>query len=115
MNLIRQLTRREAGGWDRLANYNKEQSWDLSAGLRGVWADRFDWELSVGRSRYTVDEYIRTVDTARATDYFLGSSSAPPPMARRSMRSTRRACTRRCRRTSTTRWSPSRITRRIRG
>lgn len=74
MNLIRQLTRREAGGWDRLANYNKEQSWDLSAGLRGVWADRFDWEFSVGRSRYTVDEYIRTVDTARATDYFLGSS-----------------------------------------
>ncbi|WP_435014297.1 TonB-dependent receptor plug domain-containing protein [Xanthomonas arboricola] len=70
---IRQLTRREAGGWDRLANYNKEQSWDLSAGLRGVWADRFDWELSVGRSRYTVDEYVRTVDTARATDYFLGS------------------------------------------
>lgn len=70
---IRQMTRREAGGWDRLANYNKEQSWDLSAGLRGVWADRFDWELSVGRSRYTVDEYVRTVDTARATDYFLGS------------------------------------------
>lgn len=74
MDLIRQLTRREAGGWDRLANDNKEQSWDLSAGLRGVWADRFDWELSVGRSRYTVDAYIRTVDTARATDYFFGSS-----------------------------------------
>ncbi|KAB7771075.1 hypothetical protein CKY51_03675 [Xanthomonas maliensis] len=70
---IRQLTRREAGSWDRLANYNKEQSWDLSAGLRGRWADRLDWELNVGRSRYTVDEYVRTVDTARATDYFLGS------------------------------------------
>lgn len=71
--LIRQLTRREAGGWSRLANDNKEQSWDLSAGLRGVWADRFDWELSAGRSRYTVDEYVRTVDNARATEYFLGS------------------------------------------
>ncbi|MFT4248676.1 MAG: TonB-dependent receptor [Pseudomonas sp.] len=69
---IRQLTRREAGGFEGLANYNKELSWDLSAGLKGVWADRFDWELSVGRSRYTVDEYIRTVDLQKATDYFLG-------------------------------------------
>ncbi|MEE7558637.1 TonB-dependent receptor [Xanthomonas sp. Kuri4-2] len=69
---IRQMTRREAGGWDGLANYNRELSWDLSAGLKGVWGDRFDWELSVGRSRYEVDEYIRTVDIAKATDYFLG-------------------------------------------
>lgn len=70
---IRQLTRREAGGFEGLANYNKELSWDLSAGLKGVWADRFDWEFSVGRSRYTVDEYIRTVDLQKATDYFLGA------------------------------------------
>lgn len=69
---IRQLTRREAGGFEGLANYNKELSWDLSAGLKGVWADRFDWEFSVGRSRYTVDEYIRTVDLQKATDWFLG-------------------------------------------
>jgi outer membrane receptor protein involved in Fe transport len=69
---IRQLTRREAGSFEDLANYNKELSWDLSAGLKGVWADRFDWEFSVGRSRYTVDEYIRTVDLQKATDYFLG-------------------------------------------
>jgi outer membrane receptor protein involved in Fe transport len=70
---IRQMTIREAGSWEDLANYNRELSWDVSAGLKGVWADRFDWELSVGRSRYEVDEYIRTVDFAKATDYFLGS------------------------------------------
>lgn len=69
---IRQLTRREAGSFEDLANYNKELSWDVSAGLKGVWADRFDWEFSIGRSRYTVDEYIRTVDLQKATDYFLG-------------------------------------------
>ncbi len=70
---IRQMTRREAGDWEGLANYNRELSWDLSAGLKGVWADRFDWEFSLGRSRYEVDEYIRTVDNAKATDYFLGA------------------------------------------
>jgi outer membrane receptor protein involved in Fe transport len=69
---LRQLTRYEAGSWDDLANYNKELSWDVSAGLRGIWADRFDWEFSAGRSRYKVDEYIRTVDIQKSEDYYLG-------------------------------------------
>ncbi|MCW1777237.1 TonB-dependent receptor [Pantoea ananatis] len=69
---IRQLTRFESGGWKNLANTTKELSWDLSAGLKGRLADRFDWELAVGRARYTVDEYVRTVDTQKATAYFLG-------------------------------------------
>ncbi|WP_045769576.1 TonB-dependent receptor plug domain-containing protein [Xanthomonas albilineans] len=69
---IRQLTRYESGGWKNLANITKEFSWDLSAGLKGRLADRFDWEVAIGRARYTVDEYVRTVDTQKATDYFLG-------------------------------------------
>ncbi|WP_295912929.1 TonB-dependent receptor [uncultured Xanthomonas sp.] len=69
---IRQLTRYESGGWKNLANTTRELSWDLSAGLKGRLADRFDWEVAVGRARYTVDEYVRTVDTQKATAYFLG-------------------------------------------
>ncbi|WP_205937500.1 hypothetical protein, partial [Pseudomonas viridiflava] len=67
-------------------------------------ADRFDWELSVGRSRYTVDEYVRTVDTARATDYFLGSPLGTATDGSSSMRSTPRAGMRRCPRSNTIHW-----------
>lgn len=70
---VRSFTPREVGGLAGLRNLNKEQSWDLSAGLRGTFADgRFDWDASLGRSRYTVHERIATVDWDQANAYFLG-------------------------------------------
>ncbi|RPE74838.1 TonB-dependent receptor domain-containing protein [Vulcaniibacterium tengchongense] len=70
---VRQFTGFEVGGQDKLYNRNKEQSWDLSAGLGGTFADgRFNWDASIGRSRYTVHERIAVVDWDMARDYFLG-------------------------------------------
>ncbi len=90
---IRQLTRFEAGGWKNLANITKELSWDLSAGLKGRLADRFDWEVAVGRARYTVDEYVRTGKRRRPRPTSSARSWAALPTARRSTISTSRAGT----------------------
>lgn len=76
---IRNITPREAGGFDALRNSNKERSWDLSAGLRGNFGDRFDWEASIGRARYTVRENIATVDWNKSEDYFLGPQLGTTP------------------------------------
>ncbi len=70
---VRVFTPREVGGYDALRNLNDELSWDVSAGLKGSFADgRFNWEASAGRSRYTVHERVRVIDQARADEYFLG-------------------------------------------
>ncbi|WP_338339561.1 TonB-dependent receptor domain-containing protein [Xanthomonas euvesicatoria] len=70
---VRQFTASEVGSQAGLRNRNRERSWDISAGLRGTLADgRFDWEASLGRSYYRVQERISTVDWQRANDYFLG-------------------------------------------
>jgi len=70
---VRQFTPREAGNLKRLRNLSKEFSWDFSTGLSGSFADgRFDWEASLGRSRYTVDERISTIHWQRVNDFFLG-------------------------------------------
>ncbi|KRD34168.1 hypothetical protein ASE35_10560 [Lysobacter sp. Root916] len=70
---VRSFTPFEVGGMDNMRNLNKEQSWDLSAGLSGtVFDGRFNWDASVGRSRYTVHERIATVDWDAAENFFLG-------------------------------------------
>ncbi len=68
----RQLTPNEVGGLDKLRNTNVEMSWDWSAGLRGSIADRFDWNASIGRSYYSVEERQNVVNEQRSYDYFLG-------------------------------------------
>ncbi len=68
----RQLTPNEVGGIDTLRNTNRELSWDWSAGLRGSFADRFDWSASIGRSYYSVEERQNVVNEQRSYDYFLG-------------------------------------------
>lgn len=70
---VRNFTPFEVGGFENLTNLSKEQSWDLSAGLRGtVFDGRFNWDASLGRSRYTVHERIATVDWDLAQNFFLG-------------------------------------------
>lgn len=101
---IRQLTRYESGGWKNLANTTKELSWDLSAGLKGTLADRFDWEVALGRARYTTDEYVRTVDTQKAPTTSSARNWAAPRTAPRSTTSTRNAGTSRSPARSTTTW-----------
>lgn len=68
----RQLTPNEVGGLDTLRNTNRELSWDWSAGLRGSFADRYDWNASIGRSYYSVEERQNVVNEQRSYDYFLG-------------------------------------------
>lgn len=70
---VRQFTAAEVGSQAGLRNRNRERSWDISAGLRGTLANgRFDWDASLGRSYYRVQERISTVNWQRANDYFLG-------------------------------------------
>lgn len=69
---VRQFTAAEVGSQTGLRNRNRERSWDISAGLRGTLANgRFDWDASLGRSYYRVQERISTVNWQRANDYFL--------------------------------------------
>ncbi|MCC4618062.1 TonB-dependent receptor [Xanthomonas campestris pv. asclepiadis] len=70
---VRQFTANEVGSQAGLRNRNRERSWDISAGLRGTLADgRFDWEASLGRLYYRVQERISTVNWQRANAYVLG-------------------------------------------
>jgi outer membrane receptor protein involved in Fe transport len=75
----RQLTPNEVGGIDTLRNTNRELSWDWSAGLRGSFAERFDWNASIGRSYYRVEERQNVVDEQKSYDYFLGPRLGTTP------------------------------------
>src|SRR5690606_20489538 len=58
---------------DGMRNFNDELSVDLSAGLKGtMMGGAFDWEASVGRSEYTVDEDIAAIDPEKVDKFFLG-------------------------------------------
>lgn len=68
----RQFTADEVGGLKNLGNLNNELSWDWSAGLRGTVFDHFDWNASLGRAFYRVEERQNVVNRQSAYDYFLG-------------------------------------------
>lgn len=70
---VRNFTPKEVGGYDGMRNFNDELSVDLSAGLKGtMMGGAFDWEASVGRSEYTVDEDIAAIDPEKVDKFFLG-------------------------------------------
>ncbi len=71
---VHRLTPSEVGGLDAGAlTRSDERAWDVSAGLRGtMFNDRFDWDFSLGRAEYRVDEAFPTVVDSLADAYFLG-------------------------------------------
>ncbi|MGC1548842.1 MAG: TonB-dependent receptor [Rhodanobacter sp.] len=79
---IRQLTAQEMG---TAANtHDREQNWNLQAGLRGTMFDDFNWDLNLNSQKYTVREDYTGIDTAAMNNFFLGkqtgTTSAGVPM-----------------------------------
>ena len=62
----------ELGDDDANANRFDEEATDIALGLRGVIADRFDWEFTASQNSYDVDRE-RTLQLRAAVDnFFLG-------------------------------------------
>ena len=72
VDLQRIFTPSEVGGRNAQKTKYDESSYDLSAGLRGSFADAYDWEFTLSRSGY--DTKVRRPRFLRQNleDYFLG-------------------------------------------
>jgi outer membrane receptor protein involved in Fe transport len=70
-NYFRQLTPQELGSYGN--THDKEQNWDIHAGLRGtLFDDRFSWDLNLGTARYIVHEYYTGLNEQGMFDFFFG-------------------------------------------
>lgn len=68
---IRQLTAQEMG--TSANTHDREQNWNLQAGLRGTLFDsRFNWDLNLNSQKYTVREDFTGIDIAAMNNFFLG-------------------------------------------
>lgn len=63
----------EMGGEDRILTKSDETSIDFSAGLRGRFGERFDWEAMLGRATYEVRETFPTLNQGDMFDFYMGS------------------------------------------
>lgn len=70
--LQRVLNPFEVGGSDAVTTEYDEKSYDIMAGVRGDFADRFDWEASVAYSRYDYEATRPKLLSKSVHDYFLG-------------------------------------------
>lgn len=68
----RVFTPQEAGGVGRLLGRNDERSYDLAFGLRGTFASRFDWDLTLSRAQYDIKVDESRLLSSSINDYFLG-------------------------------------------
>jgi len=72
LNMQRVLTPQEYGGFDGMYQRFTEKSLDVAFGLRGTIADRFDWDVSLGRAEYRADRTRPRLDGSAVTDWFFG-------------------------------------------
>lgn len=72
VTLQRIFTPQEVGGIEATHQKFSERSLDLAFGLRGIVADRFDWELTLGRADYRATRTRPRFDGSAVTDFFLG-------------------------------------------
>ncbi|ALN57621.1 TonB-dependent outer membrane receptor [Lysobacter enzymogenes] len=68
----RAFTVPEAGSRDPFLFNTSERSWDLAAGLRGRFGERFNWDATVGRTEYKVDFSFPGMLQGAVDSYFLG-------------------------------------------
>jgi iron complex outermembrane recepter protein len=66
------FTPQEYGGVEGTLQKFDEKSVDLAVGLRGTFADRFDWDVTLGRADYYADRTRPRLDGSAVTDYFFG-------------------------------------------
>ncbi|SEI52177.1 TonB-dependent receptor plug domain-containing protein [Frateuria terrea] len=70
-NYFRQLTPQELGSYGN--THDREQNWDLRAGLRGSFMDdRFNWDFMLGQNKYIVHEYYAGLNEQGMFDFFFG-------------------------------------------
>ncbi len=69
---IRAITPEAYGGSVGTFQHFQETSWELAAGLSGMFGDRFDWDLTLSKSEYNADRQRPRLTVAGATAYFLG-------------------------------------------
>lgn len=81
VTMQRIFTPEEVGGIEATHQKFNEKSLDLAFGLRGNIADRFDWDLTLGRADYRAERTRPRLDGSAVTDFFLGpnigTASAP--------------------------------------
>jgi len=71
-NFLKFLAPEEMGDKDRILTLSKELAWDFTVGLNGSIADRFDWEATIGRAEYEVNENFPTLNQGDMFDFFMG-------------------------------------------
>ena len=70
-NYFRQLTPQELGSYGN--THDKEQNWDIHAGLRGTIFDgRFNWDFNLGTAKYIVHERYTGLNEQGMFDFFFG-------------------------------------------
>jgi iron complex outermembrane recepter protein len=66
------FTPQEYGGIEGTHQKFDEKSVDFAFGLRGTFADRFDWDLTLGRADYYADRSRPRLDGSAVSDFFYG-------------------------------------------
>ena len=66
------FTPAETGGIEGTLQRFDEKSLDVAFGLRGTMADRWDWDLTVGRADYDATRERPRLDGSAMTDFFFG-------------------------------------------
>lgn len=62
----------ELGGNEAASTLYDEKTWDITAGVRGTFADRFDWEVFASHSEYSYTADRPRLLAKAVHDYFLG-------------------------------------------
>lgn len=62
----------ELGGNEAASTLYDERTWDVTAGLRGTFGERFDWETFASHSRYDYTADRPRLLAQAVHDYFLG-------------------------------------------
>ncbi len=65
----------ELGGADAVTTRYDEKTWDITAGLTGTFADRFDWDLTGQYSRYEYQSDMPRLLSKGMHDLFLGKQN----------------------------------------
>jgi outer membrane receptor protein involved in Fe transport len=66
------FTPQEYGGIEGTHQKFNEKSADVAFGLRGTFADRFDWDFTIGRADYYASRTRPRLDGSAVTDFFYG-------------------------------------------
>jgi len=72
VNVQRIITPQEVGGIENTFQRFEEKSLDVAFGVRGTFADRFDWDFSIGRADYRATRTRPRLDGSAVTDWFFG-------------------------------------------